>query len=72
MKTLKYIIEDPLVWTNEQDNEWGMHPYWVDEYRESDLESNPRSTLLYEETELNARFTQTLMPITSLGETDCP
>ena len=34
-----------------------MHPYWVDEYRESDLESNPRSTLLYEETELNAGLT---------------
>ena len=48
-----------------------MHPYWVDEYRESDLESDPRSTLLYEETELNAGLTQTLMPITSLGETEC-
>ena len=43
-----------------------MHPYWVD-----DLESDPRSTLLYEETELNAGLTQTLMPITSLGETEC-
>ena len=37
MKTLKYITKNPLIWTNEQDNEWGMHPYWVDEYRESDL-----------------------------------
>ena len=48
-----------------------MHPYWVDEYRESDLESDPRSTLLYEETELNAGLTQTLLPIISLGETEC-
>ena len=48
-----------------------MHSYWVDEYRESDLESDPRSTLLYDETELNAGLTQTLMPITLLGETEC-
>ena len=48
-----------------------MHPYWVDEYREFDLESDPRSTLLYEETELNVGLTQTLMPITSLGEMEC-
>ena len=71
MKTLKYITEDLLVWTNEQDNEWGMHPCWVDEYRESDLGSGPRSTLLYEETKLNVRLTQTLMAITSLGEKEC-
>ena len=48
-----------------------MHPYWVNEYLESDIESDPRSTLLYEETELNAGLTQTLMSITSLGETEC-
>ena len=75
MKTLKYITKDPIVWTNEHDNEWGMpccaHPYWVNEYCESDLRSAPRSTLLYEETELNVGLTQTLMPITSLGETEC-
>ena len=48
-----------------------MHPCWVDEYSESDLGSGPRSTLLYEETKLNVGFTQTLMAITSLGETEC-
>ena len=48
-----------------------MHPCWVDEYRESDLELALWSTLLYEETELNVGLTQTLMPITSLGETEC-
>ena len=48
-----------------------MHPYWVDEYREFDLELDPRSTLLYEETELNVGLTQTLMSITLLGETEC-
>ena len=48
-----------------------MHPCWVNEYREFDLGSDPRSTLLYEETELNAGLTQTLMSITLLGETEC-
>ena len=62
MKTLEYITEDPLIWTNKQDNEWGMHPCWVDEYRESDLGSDLRSTLLYEETGLNVGLTQTLLP----------
>ena len=75
MKTLKYITEDPFVWTNKQGNEWGMprcaHPCWVNEYREFELRSVPRSTLLYEETELYVGLTQTLMPIASLGETEC-
>ena len=75
MKTLKYITKDPIVWTNEQDNEWGMprcaHPCWVNEYRESYPRSAPRSTLLYEEIELNVGLTQTLMPITSLGKMEC-
>ena len=48
-----------------------MHPCWVDEYRESDLGSDLRSTLLYEETGLNEGLTQTLMSITLLGETEC-
>ena len=47
------------------------HPCWVNEFRESDLGSAPRNTLLYEETELNVGLIQTLMPIISLGETEC-
>ena len=47
------------------------HPRWVNEYLESDPRSCPKSALLYEETKLNMRLTQTLMPKTSLGETDC-
>ena len=47
------------------------HLCWVNEYREFDLRSAPRSTLLYEETKLNVGLTQTLISKTSLGETDC-
>ena len=75
MKTLKYIIEDPIVWASEHDNEWGMprcaHPCWVNEYCEFDRKLAPKSTLLYEETKLNVGLTQTLISKASLGETDC-
>ena len=47
------------------------HPCWVNEYHEFDLGSAPKITLLYKETELNVGLTQTLMPITLLGETEC-
>ena len=46
-------------------------PCWVNEYREFDLRSALKSTLLYEETKLNVGLTQTLISKTSLGEMDC-
>ena len=47
------------------------HPCWVNEYHEFDLMSAPKSTVLYEETNLNVGLTQTLISKRFLGETDC-